>query len=247
MMQMGIVLLVCIFLFFILQGFLMRSVFYTKSSFLLSKSKQYFPQFPLAELDMPLRTTKAVLKTAGLDGDTVSKEVTVTGSGMAKIEFSVPPHLLPGVDGEIFYYSDYDDKDQIVQAVAAARLAMVKRMGNCGVPVICIADDAHKYNWIHEGLQLARPTFPPAINYSTKLDDGNEEDPKNATIDDVKTWLENRSFGQEERDIILCEKTTRGWEVDTHIVLHLTGGTDYFPNLVMRGMANVILVTKKPV
>ena len=92
--------------------------------------KKLMPMFTFAQLDMPLRSTKALLQAAGLNTQNDKKILCVTGMLNSNINFSPPSNLLPGVETEHFYYDSQIPK---AQAVQRAREAMVKRMGNCGV------------------------------------------------------------------------------------------------------------------
>jgi len=200
--------------------------------------KKLMPMFTLAQLDMPLRSTTAVLQAAGLNTQNAKKMHYVTGYVKTNINISVPSNLLPGVKTDYFYYHDSNNKDQVVQAVKEAREAMVTRMGQSGVA--WIIDDSYStsyYDWICEGSRQARPLSPPPLYYIGYAG-------KDAAAKDVKQWLQNSHGGQEDRDIILGREVVRGWEVQAAIILD----TDSFytvSNLVMRGMSHVIMVKKK--
>ena len=67
----------------------------------------------------------------------------------------------------------------------------------------------------------------------------------NSTVNDVKEWLAYFAYRKGERDIILDIHVCRGWEVDTAIVVNMEADyEEWFRNLVMRGSANVILLTE---
>ena len=80
----------------------------------------------------------------------------------------------------------------------------------------------------------ARPTAPPPIIYTHKTGDASM----------AMDWVKRYKAGQEERDIILSMRVCKGLEVDTALVLDITGGSGV-ENMVMRAVAGVILVTRK--
>ena len=62
--------------------------------------------FTFAQLDMPLRSTKAVLQDSGFNTQNVDKILNVTGMVKTKISFSIPKNLFPEIETKNLYYYD---------------------------------------------------------------------------------------------------------------------------------------------
>ena len=86
---------------------------------------------------MPLRSTQAVLAMSNLKSGKSSHPLLVSGSLYSSVNFTVPPQLLDGVQGQQFTIKKADDRAEVERVVKQARDTLSSRLGDKrGVPVL---------------------------------------------------------------------------------------------------------------
>ena len=217
-----------------------------------------FPNFHIPGLDMPLRSTKAMLKLANLENGRSSEPLLISATHVSSVNFSIPPQLLDGVSCQEFRIFNPKDENEVENVVRLAREFLASRLGSFGgitrgVPVLCTPDLlGRKYQWISNGLRKAEgwaPDLHPSLSPVRPQPLIYVEDKtvlNQAQDTDVSAWLAGLANGTEERDLITDEYCSRGWEtIATMVVdLHGYGHQHTFQNLVMRSVAHSVLIRK---
>ena len=205
-----------------------------------------FSMFHLPVISIPLRSTKEVLKMAGIDDGPLDDSLHPAGIFNSNVSsYTIPPLLIPGLPGITVKVKDINDKNQVVEAVRSAREKMTLRIGARGVPVLCTTTGILPQ--VKEGLLRATikggtmDKTERVIMYSY-LDCQNKAQ---AGEDEVYNWLAAHEKGEDERDLLTDQWCSRGWEAQAILVIDTmcNTGTPGVENLVMRARSFVALVT----
>ena len=195
----------------------------TAKDFVRENIHTILPDFHLPELSMPLRSTRSILTTAGLEGGKSSKPLLVCGSLFSNIDFTIPPQLIHGVESEHFFIKNPNDQKEVEMVVKQARESMASRLGTHGgmkrgVPVLStyFTSPVFKFEWIINGIKKARnlsfwsfvknPNKQYTLSYRAQSSDNDKS--QHATEVEVMEWLDNMAKGVEERDLLTDEHYT---------------------------------------
>ena len=90
--------------------------------------------FHVPVMEFPLRNTKEVIKLAGLDSNNAKKTANVAGA-KSYPSYSLPPHLMTGVQCQQIKVKKNDDAE-LSKAVEAGCRVMTQRTAGSGFPVL---------------------------------------------------------------------------------------------------------------
>ena len=125
----------------------------------MSTIQSSFSMFHLPVMSIPLRSTRQVLAMAGMEGGSSSHNLAVAETFQTSASYTLPPLLLPGLPGTVVRVKEKNNKEEVVEAVKAAREKMTLRIGVRGVLVLCNSyGDSDIFSLVREGLLSARLT-----------------------------------------------------------------------------------------
>merc|ERR1712012_651957 len=96
--------------------------------------------FHVPVMELPLRNTKEVIKLAGLDSNNANKTAYVAGFLKSNPSYSLPPHLMSGVQCQQIKVKKNDDAE-LSKAVEDGCRVMMRRMAGSGFPVLLESSD----------------------------------------------------------------------------------------------------------
>ena len=200
----------------------------------------------LPDLKVPLRSCLSVLKEAGLSSRTESTPLGVTAGygGQTSVDYKIPSNLMEGTPCLLLEVTKIKDR---VTMARRAREEMRRRVGGRGVPIIYSGyiDGVNS----KEGVAVLRDLLlgfgdPRPLCYLShppqKLG-GGLSDLVVCSEAIVGEWMEKRERNEEDRDLLVEFDKTRGWEVDTAIVV-VPRGNMTWENAVMRAVGHVVLL-----
>ena len=186
------------------------------------------PGFDMLVMEIPLRNTSEVIKLARLDSRDVNKTAWVTSTMKTNPSYSLPPHLMSGIQCRQIKVKK-DDDAALERAVEEACKEMLERTGGKGFPVL--VNSSSKSPSV---VAAVRKVVGTALLYTHNGSEKNE-----ATEAELEEWVRRWKRGEETRVLVTDEEISRGWEAKELVVIGESVGTE---NLVMRACGFCFLV-----